>query len=235
MTRQYPLPLPYREAMEVDDFMVTDSNREAMGWIDKWPQWPSHCLVIYGPAGSGKTHLMNVWLAKSNGKQVTPDELTTATLENFGPDMRAHYDHLAIDNADSITGDAVKEEVLFHLYNRGRDSKGFLLLTAEQAPAQWGTHGGENSGIQLPDLKSRLLSVPAIAIKAPDDVLLTALLIKQFRDRQIDIGTDVVGYLLPRMTRTPDAIRKMVADLDRASLAEGRRITVALVKSVLSF
>lgn len=221
MNRQYPLPLPHDEAMSADDFMIAASNREAAGWLDKWPEWPSHCLVIHGPSGSGKTHLTRMWLARSRGKQVTPDELTAQDAGSLIVSNR----HIAIDDAGKIAGDAAGEEALFHLYNLLREMKGFLLLTAPQAPAHW--------RIGLADLRSRLAAAPAVAIAAPDDELLSALIIKQFRDRQIDIGTDVIAYILPRITRTPAAIRTLVTSLDRASLAEGRGITVALARRVL--
>jgi len=224
MNRQYPLPLPHQEARTADDFMVTASNQDAMGWLDRWPQWPSSCLVIYGPAGCGKTHLMHVWLARSHGQELSALSLADHQKGDRDPTQAEIW---AIDNTEAITGHAAHEEALFHLYNRVREAHGFLLLTAQQAPAQWGIH--------LPDLKSRLLSVPAIAIKSPDDALLTALLIKQFRDRQIDVSTEVIHYLLPRVTRSPEAVRQLVTDLDHASLAEGRRISIALVKSLISF
>ncbi len=220
-TRQYPLPLPHREAMEADDFMVTASNREAVAWLDKWPDWPAHCLVIHGPAGSGKTHLAHVWQARSHGKSVTLAELTAQDAGTLIMNNRV----ISLDDAEKISGDAPREEALFHLYNLLREMKGFLLLTAQHAPAQW--------HIRLADLRSRLLSVPAVALTAPDDDLMAALLIKQFRDRQIDIGMDVVDYLLPRITRTPAVLRSVVTELDRASLAEGRGITVALARRLL--
>jgi DnaA regulatory inactivator Hda len=219
--KQYPLPLPHSEAMAADDFMVTPSNSEAAAWLDKWPEWPAHCLVIYGPEGSGKTHLTHVWQSRSNGEKILPEQLDTLDMARF----QSAPCIVAIDNADTIAGDAAQEESLFHLYNMLREKKGYLLLTARQAPAQW--------NIRLPDLRSRLLSIPAIALGAMDDALSSALLIKQFRDRQIDIGMDVVDYLLPRMTRTPASLRELVQKLDRASLAEGRGITVALARRVL--
>jgi len=221
MTKQYPLPLPHREAMEADDFMVTPSNKDAVAWLDKWPDWPSHCLIIHGPAGSGKTHLANVWQSRSHGKPVTLDALTAEDAGSLITNNRA----IVIDDAEKVVGNAAREEALFHLYNLLRETKGFLLLTAPNAPAQW--------RINLADLRSRLSSVPAVAIAAPDDTLLSALLIKQFRDRQIDISLDVVDYLLPRITRTPASIRTLVTALDRASLAAGRKITVALARKVI--
>ncbi|HEU0118256.1 MAG TPA: DnaA/Hda family protein [Alphaproteobacteria bacterium] len=221
MSAQYPLPLPHREAMEADDFMVASSNQEAIAWLDKFPAWPSHCMIVYGPTGSGKTHLANVWRARSGGTPLTPPELIaqSATALSEGGSK------IMIDGADQIAGDAKAEEALFHLFNALRDAKGFLLLTGSKPPAQW--------NIQLPDLRSRLLAATAVAITAPDDDLLSALFVKQFRDRQIDVSMDVVDYLLPRVTRTPGSIRDIVTALDRASLSEGRGITVALARKLL--
>lgn len=219
--QQYPLPLPHREAMEADNFMVTSSNREAVAWIDRWPEWPAHCLIVHGPSGAGKTHLAHVWQAKSRGKFLGMDDLATSDAGALVISNRL----IAVDDAEQIAGDPLRERSLLHLYNILRETKGYLLLTAHTAPAQW--------GIQLPDLSSRLLASPAAALTGPDDALLSALMIKQFRDRQLDVGADVIDFLLPRLTRTPEATRALVAALDRAALAENRRITVALAKRVL--
>jgi DnaA regulatory inactivator Hda len=221
MTRQYPLPLPHREAMEADDYLVTASNREAAAQVTAWPEWPSHGLMILGPSGSGKTHLLNLWLQRSRGKLVTAEELAgkdagQLTMSNA---------NIAVDDAERIAGNRAAEETLFHLYNLLRETKGFLLLAAARPPAQWAPG--------LADLRSRLLASPVAAIGAPDDELLTMLLVKQFHDRQIDIGGDVVAYLLPRIERTTAALRRVVAELDRASLAEGRGVTVALARRLV--
>ncbi len=217
MTRQYPLPLPHREAMDADDFMVTSSNADAAAWINRWPDWPAHCLAVYGPSGSGKTHLAQVWQKYSGAQVITLAELTS---EN-----RLAEGNYILDGADTVAGNAGQEEALFHLYNRLRDAKSFLLLTATLAPAQW--------NLGLADLRSRLSSIPSVAIAAPDEELLSAMLLKQFMDRQIDLGIEVVNYLLPRIERTPEAIRNLVTKLDQVSLAEGRRITTAMARKLL--
>lgn len=218
MMRQYPLPLPHAEAMAADDFMVAASNRDAAAWIERWPDWPAHCLILYGPSGSGKTHLAHVWQQRSGAQALEITDLAGPRPENTDKNF-------LIDDAGKTAGVAAQEEALFHLYNRIKEQGGFLLLTAAQAPAQW--------NIGLADLRSRLLSVPAAGIAAPDDELVSALLIKQFSDRQVDLGADVIDYLVPRMERTPAAIRALVTALDRASLAEGRRITIALARKLL--
>jgi chromosomal replication initiation ATPase DnaA len=81
MNQQYHLPLPQREAMTAADFMVTSSNREAAQWtLERTPAaWPSHCLILYGPHGCGKTHLLTAWSEKYGahileaGENILPD------------------------------------------------------------------------------------------------------------------------------------------------------------------
>src|SRR5271156_5660648 len=99
MIRQYPLPLPHREAMEADDFMVTSSNREAAAWIERWPEWPAHCLIIYGPSGSGKTHCALMWQRRSQALLFDPADLRAADFEG-GPSGV----HIVIDDAEKIAG-----------------------------------------------------------------------------------------------------------------------------------
>ena len=41
-------------AMGAEDFLVADSNAEAVAWIDRWPDWPAPALTVWGPAGVGQ-------------------------------------------------------------------------------------------------------------------------------------------------------------------------------------
>ena len=59
--------------------LVAPSNEAAVAWIDRWPDWPGSALVVHGPPGSGKTHLAEVWRARSGvGGQPAAQERSPA-------------------------------------------------------------------------------------------------------------------------------------------------------------
>lgn len=117
------------------------------------------------------------------------------------------------------------EESLFHDWNRAQDTGAPLLLIAELPPSAW--------GIALPDLASRLAAVPVVRIHEPDDALAGALIDALFASRGIIVAPDVAGYIVPRMERSYAALHRIVAALDTASLAQGRRIGVRLARETL--
>jgi chromosomal replication initiation ATPase DnaA len=215
---QLPLDLPHRPALGRADFLVAPCNEAAIAWLDRWPRWPAPALALYGPAGSGKTHLAHVFAARANAPFIDPATLATDRVPALLGDARA-----------AIVDDAAHAgaEPLLHLYNVLAERRGHLLLAAREPPAQW--------RIALPDLRSRLVASPTVVVRPPDEALIAALLVKLFADRQLAVGDDVLSYLTLRLERSFDAALGAVALLDRAALAEHRRITVPLARRVLGF
>jgi DnaA regulatory inactivator Hda len=215
---QLSLDLGFRPALGRADFLVAPCNAAAVAWIDRWPDWPAPLLALWGPAASGKTHLLEVWRARSNAVAIAARALTSAAL----PSLLGGAHAAVIDDAQS-TAD---EEALLHLYNVLAERQGHLLLAAREPPARW--------SIRLADLRSRLVAAPAVAVDAPDDALLGAVLVKLFTDRQLRISEDLIAYLLPRIERSFAAAQAIVAALDQAALADQRAVTVRLARDILS-
>ena len=221
-TAQLPLELAPRPAHGREDFLVAPSNEVAIGWIDRWPDWPGPALALYGPAGCGKTHLCQVWRAASGAVEIDAQGLARAEP----PELLGAARACVLDDADALLGgEGAQAERLLHLFNTVVERGGHLLLAARAAPARW-PRG-------LPDLSSRLAALPAARLEAPDDALMAALLVKLFADRQLRVGEEVVRFLLARMERSFAAARTLVAALDRTALAEGRAVTVPLAQRVL--
>jgi chromosomal replication initiation ATPase DnaA len=218
---QLALDLQFRPALGRSDFVVSDSNRDAVAWLDRWPDWPSRVLAIHGPAGCGKTHLAHVWQTRSNARFVT--EIDAAQLEAGGAVILDEPPVTVL--ADSEGGKAL-QIALFHFLNRLRELQGSLLILHREAPARW--------PVQLPDLASRLAAIPAIAVAEPDDTLLAAVLGKHFADRQLVVGTEVIDFLVRHIERDFAAAATAVAVIDQAALSSRRRITLQLARQVIA-
>jgi len=203
-----------------EDFVVASGNREALAWIDRWPDWPAPALALSGPSGCGKTHLGRIWAARANASVIDGGALEGKSV----PDLTA----LASASAAIVIEHAERapERGLFHLYNLMRERGRHLLLISEAPPAHW--------KIALPDLASRLRAAPVAAVAPPDDELLGSIILKQLADRQLHAGPGVVQYLVSHMERSADAARRVVAALDRRALAESREIDRRLAADVLT-
>lgn len=211
----FDLPLP-QPALGRADFLVSDCNAAALGWIERWPEWPARTLVLYGPAGSGKSHLAQLWRARSGGVIAAG-----ADLPRLDPDDLGRGPAVAIDDAERAP-----ERDLLHLYNCCRESGASLLIVAGDAPGIW--------RIALPDLASRLRAAPSVGIGLPDDALLGAVLVKHFADRQIRAAPAIIGYLVRRMERSFAAAAALAERLDRLALSAGRPVNLALARRALA-
>jgi chromosomal replication initiation ATPase DnaA len=215
--RQLALDLPHVPALDADDFMLSACNAEAMRLIASWPDWSARCALIAGPAGAGKSHLVNVWRERSGARVVPASAVDETMVDGAGGA------HLAVEDVDRHLND---ERALFHLLNLSRERGFDILLTARSLPGAW--------PVELSDLRSRLRSLPFAQIGAPDDALLRAVLVKLFDDRQLSAPPAVIDFLLRRMERSVGAAAELVAQMDKAALAERRRITARFAARFLS-
>ena len=206
MTKQLALEFSYRPAFGRSDFWVAPCNQEAIAWIDKYPAWPMHALLIYGTAGSGKTHLAAIFSAD----RIDAKDLT----EDFIPQSPK----IVVENLENLQ----EENALFHLFNRMNEKEGGLLLTARSVPH-----------FALPDLQSRISMIPKAEILMPDEETIASVCAKMFADKQAIVDPAVLAYIATRTPRSFDKVQKVVNRVDELSLAEGRRITIYLVKQAL--
>lgn len=212
--QQLVLDLPVRTAQGRDSFFEAQSNALALRQIDNWENWAGRKMVLVGPEGSGKSHLAAVWAEMSGA----------AILSARDVDIRTSG-HVAVEDVDQIAGNKAAEEALFHLHNAVLGQGNTLLMTGREAPERW--------GIILPDLKSRILSADIARLGPPDDALLTAVLVKLFDDRQLNVEPDVVTYLTTRIDRSFEAAERVVTRLDEVSMRDRKKISVRLAGNVL--
>jgi chromosomal replication initiation ATPase DnaA len=172
-------------------------------------------VMLTGPEGSGKSHLAAIW-AQAAGARITA---ARALEEALVPGALATGALVVEDIADG----AFDERALFHLLNLAREEEAFVLLTARTAPAR----------PAIRDLGSRLKALPVVDLAPPDDVLLRAVLVKLFADRQLAVDESLIGYVAMRIERSFAAARAVVARLDDEAMRQKRPLTRALAADVM--
>ena len=215
--KQLALDLPLDPRYGREDFLVSPSNDAAYSQIERWPDWPDTILLLRGPRGSGKSHLASIWATLAKAWTVEAADITADRVPHL-----VSNGAVVIEDADRGPRD---EAALFHLLNLARERKAFLLVTCEAPPDRW--------GLETPDLLSRLRLAPSVAVEAPDDALLKAVLVKLFVDRQLVVDTSVVDYIALRIERSLRRAAEIVAALDREALSRGRRVSRPIAAAVL--
>ena len=223
---QMALEFPHRPSLGREDFMVAKCNHEAVSTIDMWPNWPFFAICIYGPSGCGKTHLANVFaqmvaLQTSHPYRI-PFIKASQIDKNMAHNLFETNPQIVVENLHELQN----QEALFHLYNTYRDLGGNILFTSDKAPAR--------INFSLADLRSRMNIVPSLEIKAPDDELLIALIVKLFMDRQITPSQELLNFLLKNIHRSFSYVRKLVEEIDNISLAKKRAISINIAKEAIA-
>lgn len=217
---QLVLDLVPRPAYGRDEFLVSASNKDAVAWIDRWPDWSvaTPGINVFGGAASGKTHLAAVWRGRAQANWVDAPIPTAEAVPGLLGDAR----HMVIDGLDETW----PGEPVLHLYNVVVERGGSVLVLTRAPLARL--------RLMPPDLASRLATLPAVELGFPDDALIIGVMSKLFRDRQMQVGRDVLEYVASRMQRSLAAAARLVDQLDATSLSEGRPITLPLARQALS-
>jgi chromosomal replication initiation ATPase DnaA len=212
--RQLALPLPHAPSLGFLDFLEGPGNADALAWL-RAAAWPADRLLLWGPAGAGKTHLLSAWAAQRGA------HIVSAAALGPWPQPGA----VAVDDVD-LAHDGTRGAALLHLLNVNAEAGLPTLLAARTPPARL--------DLSPPDLASRLRATAAVRMDAPGDALLGALFDKLLADRQLLVAPALRRWMLPRLPRTAAALREAVARLDRASLAAGRAVGRAQAAQVVA-
>jgi len=216
MNDQLILKFPEHRAYKKEDFYVSPSNQEAYDFINSWPKWIKRIVNICGPAGSGKSHLASILKTKTKCLEVFPNELN----ENIFSEFKTKED-LIIENFD----DKISEELLFSIWNVVLQDNKYFLINSTKPISSY--------KFKIPDLISRIRSSLIIGIKLPSDDLISAIIAKNFSDKQIMVEEKHIDYIIKRIDRSYEKISQFILTLDKYSLKKGSPFGLKLIKEVL--
>lgn len=185
-------------------------------------------IYIYGPAGSGKSHLLQASCHATGAETVY---LPLAQLREYpatevlqGVDR---LDRVCIDDIHAVLGDPDWELALFHLYNSARQHGCHLVVAGDAAPRAL--------AVELPDLRSRLSWGIVYQLAEGNDDDKAAILQFRAMRRGFSLSPVVASYIVSRAPRAMDQLLQVLDQLDQASLAQQRVLSIPFVKQALGW
>ena len=216
MTDQLILKFPSDKNYSKEDFFVTSSNKEAYDFINSWPKWVKRIVNIFGPPGSGKTHITSILKSKTSVLETESNLLNDNIFFKFKT-----KEALIIKNLN----ENISEKLLFSLWNTVIQDNKYLLITSINPISTY--------KLKLLDLKSRIRSCMSIRIKLPSDELISVILAKNFSDKQITVEKKHIDYIIKRIDRSYEKISQFISILDTYSLKKASPLNLKLIKEVL--
>jgi DnaA-homolog protein len=185
-------------------------------------------LYLAGPAGVGKTHLLlaTCAAAEAAGRRAAYLPLVAAA-GRLGEALLAleGNDLIALDGLEIIAGNREDEIALFDAHNRARAAGVALVYAARDIP--------DEIGLTLPDLRSRLGQCTRITLSPLDDDGRREVLQQRAQRRGLVLEEAALEWLLKHVGRELGGLTSMLDQLDRASLAAQRRVTVPFLRKTL--
>ena len=222
-------------------FEVAGSNQLAVRAADAVVAEPGarySPLVVYGPTGTGKSHLLHAVgnaLLASGARRVAcvnaatfAEELIGALQEGTVHRWRARYravDALLLDDVHALAGKERTQEEFFHLFNELHGQGRQIVLTSGVAPRDLG--GLEER------LRSRFEGGLVVSIQPPERALREALFARWFSSHGVTADAELLRYLGERPAANAREVLGTAKRLREAALQAGVSLGVGFAMESL--
>ncbi len=225
--QQLPLGVRLPDRAVFASFLLA-RNAEAVDYVRRLSTGQNAGAVwICGPAGSGKSHLLQAACACAS-ETVRAGYLPLQDLARLGVDVLEglrQLECLCIDDLEAVIGQIDWERALFGIVRETEESATRLVVAAKSPPAllHWA----------LPDLGSRLAASAVFQLRPLDEGEQQQALQLRARLRGFELPEETSRWLQRRFPRDMRTLYEILDTLDEAALVAQRRLTVPFIRSVL--
>jgi chromosomal replication initiation ATPase DnaA len=217
MKDQIVFKFPDKSFYYEEDFCIGENNYEAYKLIKEWPNWTFKGINIYGPKKSGKSYLTKIFSDKTDSKVFEGGSINKDNLNSI-----LNQKVLIIENIELFNDEVLFQTILNDFISKNK----FIYLTSNKLAG--------SLSFKLKDLISRLNSLVSVAITNPSDDLFSQILMKMLSDKQINITTKEVNFILKNIERSYDAASKFVKKLDELALLYKKKINTKIINQALA-
>ena len=216
--KQIPLPIGPLPQPSFDNFLP-GANAAALQHM-RASNASAAPLYLWGPQGSGKTHLLRAWVSarQAGGQHVGWFDAADSLPWRMQPDWAM----VIIDRCDQLSADP--QHAAFTVFVEAT-TLGIQVAAAGRLPP-----------VDLPlrdDLRTRLGWGHVFAIQPLAEVETRAALRREADRRGIFLSDEVMDHVLRHFPRDLGHLMQLLDRLDQFAMVKTRRITVPLLRQML--
>lgn len=223
---QLPLDIRVSDQPSFENFWAGENGSalETVRSVVKGGRGP---VYLFGPEACGKTHLLAaaarlagetgpcIYLSLDHVSDIQWEGLAEAPAEAL----------VCVDDMDALGQHPDGERHLFVL---------FETLAPLRRAVFAGRSNPAGLGIFRDDVRTRLASGPVLAMRSLSDEAMAQAISYRAALRGLSLSAAASAYLLAHGPRDPRALFALLEQLDRETLADGRKLTIPYLRQVLA-
>jgi DnaA family protein len=217
--KQVPLDLGMRPQPRLDSFVV-GANAAVLAQLRSMGRG-SPPQYLWGPAGCGKTHLLQGLAAvvDERGGRTGGFDAGSALPWDFDP----AWDLVIVDHCDNL--DPSRQQAAFALFVESGAHRAMWVAAGRVPPVDLGLRD---------DLRTRLAWGHVDAVRPLPDSLVRTTLQREAGRRGFEMPDELMDYLLNHLERDLGNLMNLLDRLDRFALVSQRRMSLPLLRRMLA-
>ncbi|CAL2083661.1 MULTISPECIES: chromosomal replication initiator protein DnaA [Tenacibaculum] len=196
-------------------------------------------LLVYGPVGLGKTHLVQAIGVEVKDKYpdktvlyISSEKFTQQFIDSVKSNTRNDFIHfyemvdvLIIDDIQFLSGKTGTQEVFFHIFNHLHQNGKQVILTSDKAP------------VDMQDIELRLLSRfkwgLSAELQAPSFETRVSILHNKLYQDGVEMPEDVIEYIAKNVKANVRELEGVIISMIAQASFNKRDFTVSLAREIV--